>query len=106
MEHHRLGVDSTSILLKEFDAKTVDLDQLIIPGEVQYTLEGFFKYTNDESPEDLFGFQTELILQKSVDGDSIRSYTRSASGSRKLRGVRSFSYGRYIFLAPCSYCWQ
>ena len=71
MEHHRLCVDSTSILLKEFDA-TVDLDQLIIPGDVQYTLEGFFKYTNDESPEDLFGFQTELILQKSVDGDSIR----------------------------------
>ena len=58
------------------------------------------------SPEDLFGFQTELILKKSVDGDSIRLSLDLPTGSRKLRGVRSISYGRYIFLAPCSYCWQ
>ena len=67
MEHHRLGVDSSSILLKGF-FPTVDLDQLVVPGEVQYTLEGFFKYTNEEYPEDLFGFQTELVLRKSVEG--------------------------------------
>ena len=56
MEHHRLGQDSTSILLEGFDA-TVDLDQLIIPGEVQYTLEGFFKYTNDDLLRTYLGFK-------------------------------------------------